>query len=264
MVVYQNFNSSVPYNLDVREYNDFNHISHLHRDFELIYVEGGELNVSIENEELSIKEGNAVLVLQNEIHSFSTKIHSRIWVAVFSEDYVRDFAQEIEQRRVNSHLIELSVSERNFLLENLIFGDRERFIVSACLAYACGLFLRRCTEKCASVPKNAVKNDLIHGILTYLNAHYKENIRLSDISVELGYEEHYVSRIFNKFFGKSLTSFVNEYRIYYARTLMRNEPKLTLAQIAFASGFGSLRNFNRAYLSIVGEAPKRNAKINKM
>lgn len=264
MIVYQNFNSSVPYNLDVREYNDHNYIPHLHRDFELIYVDEGELTVNIENEEFSIKEGNAVLVLQNEIHSFSTKLHSRIWVAVFSEDYVRDFTKEIELRRINSHSIELSVSERSFLLENLIFGDRERFIVSACLAYACGLFLRRCTEKCTSVPKNTVKNELIHSILTYLNAHYKENIRLSDIAAELGYEEHYVSRIFNKFFGKSLTSFVNEYRIYYARTLMRNEPSLTLTEIAFASGFGSLRNFNRAYLSIVGKAPKRNANIDKM
>ena len=112
--------------------------------------------------------------------------------------------------------------------------------------------------------KCADKSDLIHRILDYLNVHYKENIRLCDVASVLGYEEHYVSRIFNKFFGKSFTSLVNEYRIYYARTLMRNDPSLTLAEVAFSSGFGSLRNFNRAYLSIVGKPPKRNSKVAKM
>lgn len=260
MVIYQKFNSSVPFNFDVREYEDYSFVPNLHRDFELIYVKSGEITVNIENEEFTVSEGKIALVLQNEIHSFRTSGASRIWVAVFSEDFVRDFAEEIKLYRINSHLIEPSDIDADFLLKNLVFGDRDRLTLSACLSFACALFLKQCAEKGVSERKSNRQNELVHGILSYINEHYLENIHLEDIAASLGYESHYISRIFNRFFGKSFTSLVNEYRIYHARSLLRKDSSLTLSEVAFASGFGSLRNFNRAYLSVVGTSPRRKNK----
>ena len=91
---------------------------------------------------------------------------------------------------------------------------------------------------------------------TVLSVDYRESIRLSDLATALGYEEHYLSRMINSFFEKGLTSLVNDYRIYHARKLIDEFPEKGLAEIAFECGFGSLRNFNRAYRAAVGRSPR--------
>lgn len=168
--------------------------------------------------------------------------------------------------RINSHLIEPSDIDADFLLKNLVFGDRDRLTLSACLSFACALFLKQCAEKGVSERKSNRQNELVHGILSYINEHYLENIHLEDIAASLGYESHYISRIFNRFFGKSFTSLVNEYRIYHARSLLRKDSSLTLSEVAFASGFCSLCYYLmlsgclRSFLKSVGVLPVKRLK----
>jgi AraC-like DNA-binding protein len=253
MIFYQQFNSSIPYNLNIREYSGCDHPLHFHGDFELLVCLEGDCSVTINGEDIILTAGDYTLVLQNEVHGFSLRSESKLFVAVFSEDYVRDFTREMDRREVNGRIVKISEDELYLSLSN-ISTDTPRLVACASLCYLCAKFLYSSTEvRISNVRK---RTDLTHEILSYIIAHYTENIKLSDMAKSLGYEEHYLSRYFNKAFGKSFTSIVNQYRIYHARRLMDADPKRTLLGIALESGFGSLRNFNRVYLEKIGEPPR--------
>lgn len=95
-------------------------------------------------------------------------------------------------------------------------------------------------------------------MLSYITEHFKEDVTLSGMAQSLGYEEHYLSRLFHSFFGMNFKQFVNEYRVNYAESLLSDTGKnCGITEIAYACGFQSVRNFNRAYKRITGHSPRR-------
>ena len=256
MIFYQKINSSVPYNFNAFEYENYSFIPHLHRDFELIYVKSGEILLYVEDEKYLLKSGDFGVVLQNEVHSFETITSSRIWVGVFSEEYVRSFSEEIKKRNIDSRILYLSEMDRNFLLEHLIFGDRDRLTLTASLSFLCAEFYKKCTSVLTENSELKNRKTIIHNILTFISENYTEDIKLSDLASTLGYEEHYISRLFNSIFKKRFTVLVNEYRVFHARRMILENKDKTLSEIALASGFGSVRNFNRVYKMVMGVSPK--------
>ena len=254
MILYQKSNSSLPYNFDVRIYDNFNYVPNIHRDFELVYVINGELNVTVSGEDQLLRSGEFLLITQNEVHSFSTSVCSHVYVAVFSEDYVRDFAKDMRTRSVKKHKLALDLDDSAFIIKNLIDRTPDRLMLTACLSFVTAKFFTECTETGKACGRRS--EGILHAVLDFISEHYTENIKLSDMARALGYEEHYLSRMLNSLFHKSFTSLVNEYRIYHARERLTEDAEVNLAELAFECGFGSLRNFNRAYRAVTGRSPR--------
>ena len=147
MIIYQGFNSSVPYNYDHRCYENFNYIPHLHRDFELLLVESGEVTVNAASECFTCREGEAALIAQNEVHSYSTEESSSVTVTVFSEDYVREFASLMRTRSVKTHKLILTSDDRKFIRESQGKGELDRLLTTAYLSLVAARFFAACTEE---------------------------------------------------------------------------------------------------------------------
>ena len=62
--------------------------------------------------------------------------------------------------------------------------------------------------------------------------------------------------MFTKNCEMSFTRYVNLLRCTYAAERIRGEKERTLSEIAYEVGFGSIRNFNRAFFSCFGMTPK--------
>ena len=254
IMFYQKFNSSIPYNFDMREYKNCSYPLHFHRDFELLIPISGEINIAIGSESFTLCPGEYALVLQNEAHAFSVGEGGSLLVTVFSEDYVREFTEAMKKRRARCRALPLKDALRDIVIGGLREG--ERLTLCASLSLICADFYKNAAEDCKA--DGGVKGrDIINGVIAYISEHYTERLTLSDVASSLGYGEYYISHKLNDTLGKSFTGLVNEYRIYHARYLLSKFPERTLTDIAFDSGFGSVRNFNRAYMALVGEAPKR-------
>jgi AraC-like DNA-binding protein len=63
------------------------------------------------------------------------------------------------------------------------------------------------------------------------------------------------SRYFRRMTGRTVSEFVNEVRIGHARRMLIETDK-TVSEVAFASGFESLSNFNRRFREIAGISPR--------
>lgn len=77
----------------------------------------------------------------------------------------------------------------------------------------------------------------------YLN----EDFRLNDVVDRFPLNRSYISRIFNEGYGKSFSIVVRDYRLREGERLLREEPRMTVAQVAERCGFSSSSSFIRAF-----------------
>ncbi len=76
-------------------------------------------------------------------------------------------------------------------------------------------------------------------------------VQLAD---RLGIGSRHLTRLFQKHFGASPLQAAQTYRIQRAKRLL-NDTELSMTEIAFASGFGSLRRFNAVFSELYGRPP---------
>lgn len=70
---------------------------------------------------------------------------------------------------------------------------------------------------------------------------------LSNLAEQLSITPNQLSQIINQQASKSFYEFVNEYRIDYAKRLLKEHPDKTVLDIALAVGFGNKATFNRVF-----------------
>jgi len=92
-------------------------------------------------------------------------------------------------------------------------------------------------------------------VMSYTMEHFHESISLEQISAVTSMTKNAFCKYFKKRTNKTYVQFLNELRIEHACKLLRNQPELSISDIAFDSGFGNVSNFNRYFKKIKNEQP---------
>lgn len=85
---------------------------------------------------------------------------------------------------------------------------------------------------------------------------FLEHASLTDLAKSMGMSSRHLSRLFVEHYGTTPNQIHATQRLLFARQLLK-ETSLSITQIAFASGFSSLRRFNDAFSSAYDMAPSR-------
>lgn len=255
MFFHQNENSINPYNYNKREGKNYFFPPHFHKDFELAYVKEGSCTVTVDGNSQEIKENEFSLILSNSIHSYETKEKSAVIVFVFSKEYVNEFYKIMLNKKTDTNCFSMSEAEKNLFFSYLIKEKPNVLDIVTAMNIACSAFLKAKNDR-IFVANCSLTDNLIEKILNYISLHYTEDISLKTLAAESGYEEHYISRCFHKYFKKNFKQFINEMRISKALEYMTLNPDAQIIDIAFTSGFQSVRNFNRVFKQITGNTPK--------
>lgn len=94
----------------------------------------------------------------------------------------------------------------------------------------------------------------IKQILNIIETHYKEKLRLEDISAMLGFHPQYFSVWFTSVFYEKYTDYLNRYRINQSiRDLIYSDK--TLLDIALDHGFQSSKSYCNSFKKYYGELP---------
>jgi transcriptional regulator GlxA family with amidase domain len=94
-----------------------------------------------------------------------------------------------------------------------------------------------------------------------LRSHLEGEIRIADLATACQLSPSHFSRCFRQSFGTSVHQWLIKLRIDTAKNLLR-EPKLSLAEVGFRSGFCDQAAFTRAFTTFEGTTPFRWRKLN--
>lgn len=230
---------------------------HIHSHLEMIYVAEGSSIAHVDNKDFLIETGDFFLAFPNQIHGYtdcSPRPNGMLYI--FSEDLFKDlkhiFYNKIPVSPViKSSYLNFDAYQRARTIVDLNDSD-SLFDQIAAKGYLLAL-LGELLPLMTLVP-NTSDQDSIKRILLYCAAHYTEPLTLDHISCELHLNKYYISHIFRERMHMSFTDFVNSMRTEHACNLL--EKGANIADVAFASGFSSIRNFNRTFSQNMGMTPR--------
>ncbi|MEF2967728.1 AraC family transcriptional regulator [Paenibacillus sp. M1] len=226
---------------------------HLHKNVELAMVLSGQINISINRTEYVLSEGDMAVIFPNQPHSYKTIENSQILLIFFDAAFPGDYTGDLL-----SYVPENPVVPKNPL-------------VSATLSTLFKQYTERCDQRLLkaytsvllghAIPLMSLKKidymkdaDIVQKILAYIDIHFLEPLTLDTLSRELGIGKFQISRIFSEQFRISFRDYINGQRAAYAHMLLQSTTH-PVTEIAFDSGFNSLRSFYRVFKKEYGITP---------
>lgn len=101
---------------------------------------------------------------------------------------------------------------------------------------------------------NFTENSTVNQILAYIHQHYKEKIELEDLAGETFCGESHIARLFKKYMGITILSYIHKVRIEKAMLLLENE-NLNIQETAELCGYPNLNNFYKYFKQFTGMTP---------
>ena len=107
----------------------------------------------------------------------------------------------------------------------------------------------------AALPEDTESLSGIKKAILYLEMHFKEDISLTALAKQAGFNPTYFSELFRRTTGQSYKQRLTQLRIRYAKMLLKNG--LSVSRACFESGFGSLSNFTAVFKERYGMTPRQ-------
>lgn len=96
----------------------------------------------------------------------------------------------------------------------------------------------------------------LSAVVRFIQENYGQKMDLQLLADKFFVSKFYLCRIFKRYTNSSVIEYINKTRILHAKRLFA-ESDMSVTDIASAVGFSSLTHFERTYLKIAGEAPKK-------
>lgn len=248
MIIHQIPNSYGNYNYNAYIYTQALWESHFHGNYELIFGMEGITEVSLNGVKYTLFPEELILISPYTIHSLQGINNSKIWVGVFSEDYIVCFS---EKNRFTDFIKFRCDNKITEILKEYLFyqGKPEHYLLISCLYMICNECIKnpdfRTTKK---------DNEFMFEIIRYISENLSQDITMKETARRLNYEYHYFSSLFHKCFCMNFKSFVNMFRFESACRLLGNKSE-SITLVCSKCGFGSIRNLNRVFKQLSGLTP---------
>lgn len=225
---------------------------HVNFEMEFIIVTKGTVVMQIQGEEYRINAGQACFCMPFEPHSFATDKYSECHVLLFPSDLIKNFFDFLVRNKPDTKCFDISEEAVGIIDRILPKDNNNADLVDAlaCVAPICSEIRRKCT-----FVENEVRyDDIFIHTLSVVNESYTSPITLASVAKRLGVNLATLSRNFSENAKVNFNTYVNSLRCYHAATQIV-ETDNTFTDIAYLSGFGSIRNFNRVFYKHMGCTP---------
>jgi len=251
---------------------------HNHHCLELNYAMRGKGVYLIGDSRYSIEAGDIFIINNMEYHMAINTDHLLLKVIVFDPslvwqgnsmdylylktffEYKRDFSHRFQNEEIYGEGITLEyihtiICEMEREWESRRVGYE--MVIKALLLKILAL-LYRFAESSPDSSQKALEfqnryNRIIDAI-SFIEAHFQENIRLKQLAELVHMNANYFSTFFRSAMGIPVTGYIMKRRLDYACRLLRTT-KLNITEIAYQSGFQSTPYFNRVFKEAYHQAP---------
>ena len=237
-------------------------INHIHRAMEILYVTKGRAEVQIGNQTTTMEAGSFAAISPLMPHTFYHGSSSS-WLLLIPAAMTKSAAPELNgmtfARPVMCDSGEFlsfiriihAISSRTGIYQSIDDAHREELLTSAS-----SLLLQTTISVCGLTDQRSGDHLLLRAV-AYLDAHFREDIRVPAMARALLCSQAELSAGFRSAFGMSISEYLGRLRAVEVRRLLAENPDMTLPEAAARSGFGSLRSLHRVYLKEFGTTPKQ-------
>jgi len=245
---------------------------HWHEDIEIIYLVEGNVKVGIGNDLYHLKVRDILIIGPGEVHFFLKEMHpSNRAVIQFRMSIYDAFLSGTKDSRVIRPMFTHSKyltpgTEIHSLMEKqiqqLINENSEakegyKLIMKARLYDLAGILIRYMPkgEYSAEAESHQMERlQKLDNVFQYVEKYYQSNINLQEISKVAGFSLYYFTRFFKENTGVTFVEYLNNFRITKAEWHLMEEMD-SITEVAYKSGFNSVKTFNRVFKQLKGCAP---------
>lgn len=231
--------------------------AHIHDAVEIVFLLEGSSRAYCGKEPVSLAAGDIFVAFPNQVHSYENSTDTSCYLLILPvKSCLTPFSHAFAGKKPECNRIAKGTWEHTGLLRLLeqAYADREAVLPEVMQAYMQLIFgkllpligLQKAAEGEAEV---------VRLLLEYIGEHYREPLSRGQIARAIGYHENYISHVFSEVLNTTLPSYIQALRIYDAAKLLL-ETDFSVAQISAELGFGSIRNFNRAFRKELGVCPR--------
>ena len=228
------------------------HVSpHLHYAVEFVYVIEGTLELGVERELYHMEKGDFGIIFPNQIHHyqvFSNGINRACYILA-SPALCEPFMEDLQRYCPKVPVIQKDLADIEHIinsLKNIKDGIVERAYLQILLAKTMPFF---------TMIERDCGRDLVEQIVSYFSLHFKEEISLQRMALDLGVSIYTLSRVISGTFHRNFNQYLNEIRLDYTCTLLEHKNQ-SITEICMEAGFGSQRTFNRVFREYYRMTPR--------
>ncbi len=234
--------------------------------FELTIVTNGKGKIYTNNVVSNVKVGDIYLSLPGDIHKIESSKEEPLDFDFFSfktdnPDYLQKL-EDVTYYMYNPTMRIFRDEKISFLISNAIMemenenNYSERLL--ECIFNQAVLYMIRDTHTGKASVKNAQKNKseaLCVKVMNYIDTHIYSLKNLTDITKIINYDYSYISSLFKKTTGRTLSRYFQNIKLETAKQLLL-ENKLKVSEIAYLLNYSSLYSFSKAFKDKYGVSPK--------
>lgn len=101
------------------------------------------------------------------------------------------------------------------------------------------------------VAESTASSYIIKNAIAYIEEHYQEKLKLSDVAEQVYVSQWHLSKLMNRYQGQNFSEVLNGIRINKAKELLK-DPSLRIGDIADEVGFLDMAHFSRVFKKMVG------------
>lgn len=251
---------------------EYNMIKHWHPECEIQYYYSGKRHFFIEQQHYPVTAGSLVIVDSQQVHNtYSDKeLHHERLLLLFEKEKFQEGANilgvdlddfflnyrgviqipQADRPFVETCLADLAkeVNQKNYLYQSIV-----QIRLVELLIYLIRLKSSGAREKTLYHAEREI-NDIVNEVGYYIRENYATVGSLEDIAKTFYLDKCYLSRVFKRCTGYTITEFTNIQRIQQAQRLLE-DTEMTVAEISNQIGYENITYFNRVFKKYIETSP---------
>lgn len=256
-------------------------------DYEFVFITKGNGQIEIENTCYNVKKNDLILFKPNTFHQGKSVtnpfeflcIHFDLYVSniekpiLFDNQYIIESVPKtpVKYLKATIDLPEfMHIEDSNYIYVTLmriikeVQMKREGFNVIVKSLFLEFFFnLIRELSAGQSLNKSTIEQpNIIQEITKYIELNYMNKLHLTDLSQHVHLEPTYISKLFKKYTGYSISHYLKLYRLSIAKQMLFETDK-KVDEIAYSVGFYDLHHFSKVFKLQEGIAPSQYRSIKR-
>ncbi|HAZ38221.1 MAG TPA: AraC family transcriptional regulator [Clostridiaceae bacterium] len=249
---------------------------HWHNEIEIIYMIEGSVKVGVNDKMYNLMEGDILLINSGDTHcfmpeynqsnriviQFNLSIFDNIDSAISDKKEIRllfDRSKRLSRYWDSDVKAEMEEQIKDIIREYNEKKEGYKLALKARLYDLVVLLIRKVPmEKRTYEDENRQIDTLnrLENVFQYVEKNYSLEISLEQAAFVAGYSIYHFTRFFKKNTGITFSQYLSNFRITKAEWELLNSNS-NITEIAYKSGFNSIKTFNRVFKEVKGQTPSQ-------